>query len=92
MQVKKGKSGEICQLRWVVGNSPRCTAKCTVDQVAAGSATSRPRENAGMLPSFAIHATSTDIAIYVLGNIAPFLGCSENLAHTTLEVVNGFPR
>jgi hypothetical protein len=29
---------------------------------------------------------------YVLGNIAPFLGCSENLAHTTLEVVNGFPR
>src|ERR1700687_870125 len=29
---------------------------------------------------------------YVLGNIAPFLGCSENFAHTTLKVVNGFPR
>ena len=29
---------------------------------------------------------------YVLGNIAPFLCCSENLAQTTLEVVNGFPR
>jgi DNA-binding MarR family transcriptional regulator len=29
---------------------------------------------------------------YVLGNVTPFLGCSENLAHTTLEVVNSFPR
>src|SRR5277367_5148611 len=29
---------------------------------------------------------------YVLGNMAPFLCCSENLAHATLEVVNGFPR
>ena len=29
-------------------------------------------------------------ATSVLGNIPPFLGCSENLAHTTLEVVNGF--
>jgi hypothetical protein len=28
----------------------------------------------------------------VLGYVAPFLGCSENLAQTTLEVVNGFPR
>ena len=29
---------------------------------------------------------------HVLGNIAPFLCRSENLAQTTLEVVNGFPR
>src|SRR3984893_7342379 len=28
----------------------------------------------------------------VVGYVAPFFGCSENLAHTTLEVVNGFPR
>ncbi len=40
-----------------------------------------------MLPSREFRLLS-----YVLGNIAPFLGCSENLAHTTFEVVNGFPR
>src|SRR5882672_2069169 len=40
-----------------------------------------------MLPSWQFRFLSD-----VLGYVAPFLCCSENLAQTTLEVVNGFPR